>query len=136
VDDYTAWVEGIQTIVDHALEWEKRSGATLVSEKTTLIHFTRNTKRSSKTPITVKGQRVLPQETAKILDVVMDSELRYKQHLARTATKGLQAALALKSLRMISPSIARQLLAATVAPVVITPCVCVCMLAELKQHRL
>jgi hypothetical protein len=111
VDDYTAWVvgssaeanlEGIQTIVDHALEWEKRSGATFESEKTTLIHFTRRPERSSKTPITVKGQRVLPQESAKILGVVLDSELRFKQHLAYTATKGLQAALALKRLWMIS----------------------------------
>jgi hypothetical protein len=83
-----------------------------------LIHFTRNPKRSSKTLIIVKGQQVLPQESAKILGVVIDSELRYKEHLARTATKGLQAALALKRLRMISPSIARQLFVATVAPVV------------------
>ena len=47
----------------------------------------------------------------------MDCELRYKQHIARTAAKGLTAALALKRLKMLSPRIARQLFIATVAPV-------------------
>ena len=51
VDDCTAWVtgssaeanrEGIQAIIDQATEWEGRSGATFESEKTTLVHFTRN----------------------------------------------------------------------------------------------
>jgi hypothetical protein len=48
----------------------------------------------------------------------MDSELRYKQHTANAATKGLLAAMALKRLRLVSPSTARQLFGATVAPVV------------------
>jgi hypothetical protein len=53
-----------------------------------------------------------------MLGVIMDSALRYKQHLARSATKGLQAALALGRLRMISPSTTRQLFTAMVEPVV------------------
>ena len=127
IDDYTAWVTGptaeantvgIQSIIDHTLNWERRSGATFESEKTSLIHFTRNKERSSNTPILVKEKLVMPKETAKILGVLMDSGLRYKQHIARTATRGLKAALALKRLRMTSPSTARQLFTATVAPVV------------------
>lgn len=127
VDDYTAWVtgstaeanrEGIQAIVDEALDWEKRSGATFEGEKTTLVHFTRCPNRSSTTPITIKGEVVTPKETAKILGVTMDSKLRYKQHIASAATKGLLAAMALKRLRMVSPSTARQLFESTVAPVV------------------
>jgi len=47
----------------------------------------------------------------------MDCELRYKQYIARTAAKGLVAALALRRLKMLSPRIARQLFVATVAPV-------------------
>jgi hypothetical protein len=126
VDDYTAWVTSpsaevnhicIQQIVDRAVEWEKRSGATFESTKTTLVHFTRATHRSSNTPIIVKGIAVAPTSEAKILGVIMDSGLRYKKHIARTATKGLCAALALKRLRMLSPSTARQLFNATVAPV-------------------
>ena len=51
VDDYSAWVVGedavsntvkIKGIVDHALAWESRSGATFEGEKTTLVHFMRN----------------------------------------------------------------------------------------------
>jgi hypothetical protein len=48
----------------------------------------------------------------------MDSALRYRIHIARTATKGLNAALALKRLKMLSPVSARQLFNATVAPVI------------------
>jgi hypothetical protein len=111
-------IEGIQAIIDEALDWEKRSGATFEGEKTTLVHFTRSPNRTSTTPITIKGEVVTPKETAKILGVIMDSKLRYKEHIASAATKGLLAAMALKRLRMVSPSTARQLFGSTVAPVV------------------
>jgi hypothetical protein len=65
----------------------------------------------------VKGKATFPKPEAKILGVIMDSGLRYKNHIARTATKGLNAAWALRRLRMLSPSAARQLFNATVAPV-------------------
>ena len=126
VDDYTAWVtgpsadanrEGIQAIIDRAMDWEKRSGATFEGEKTTVMHFTRNVNRTNAVPFIIKGETVTPKQTAKILGVVMDTELRYKQHMANAATKGLVAAMALRRLRMVSPSTARQLFAATVAPV-------------------
>ncbi|EAQ84812.1 hypothetical protein CHGG_08826 [Chaetomium globosum CBS 148.51] len=126
VDDYTAWVTGpsaesnrtgIQAIIDKALDWEKRSGAQFEGERTAIIHFTRNMERFSEQPFSVKGEVVKPKESAKILGVVMDRELRYKQHIARTAAKGLAAALALKRLKMLSPRTARQLFVATVAPV-------------------
>jgi hypothetical protein len=51
VDDYNAWVtgpsaeanrEGIQAIIDQAMDWERRSGATFEGEKTVIIHFTRS----------------------------------------------------------------------------------------------
>ena len=87
-------------------------------EKTTLVHFTRNPNRTTTAPMTIKGEVVVPKEAAKILGVIMDSKLWYKQHIARAATKGLTAAMALKRLRMVSPSIARQLFGSTVTPVV------------------
>jgi hypothetical protein len=126
VDDYTAWVvgpsaeanrAGIQAIIDRALDWERRSGAQFEGEKTAIVHFTRNKDRSSETPFIVKGDTVKPKESAKILGVTMDCELRYKQHIAKTAAKGLTAALALRRLKMLSPQTARQLFVATVAPV-------------------
>jgi len=126
IDDYTAWVTGpsaeanragIQAIIDKALDWERRSGAQFEGDKTAIIHFTRNKGRTSETPFTVKGDIVKPKDSAKILGVVMDCELRYKQHIARVSAKGLEAALALKRLKMLSPQTARQLFVATVAPV-------------------
>ncbi|XP_044715289.1 reverse transcriptase (RNA-dependent DNA polymerase) domain-containing protein [Hirsutella rhossiliensis] len=97
VDDYSAWVtgptaeanrEGIQAIIDDALEWEARSGATFETEKTTIVHFTRAT----------------------ILGVIMDNELRFQQHMVKAAAKGLSAAMGLRRLKMLSPRVSRQLL--------------------------
>ncbi|OAQ59004.2 endonuclease/exonuclease/phosphatase [Pochonia chlamydosporia 170] len=60
VDDYTAWVTGptaddnradIQSIIDDALKWEARSGATFEADKSAVIHFTRTAARSSDKPI-------------------------------------------------------------------------------------
>jgi hypothetical protein len=48
----------------------------------------------------------------------MDTRLKYKAHIARAASKGLEAAIELKRLRGLSPSTARQLFTLTVAPVV------------------
>ena len=91
---------------------------TFEGEKTILIYFTRNPNRTSTALMTIKGEAVVPRESAKILGVVIDSKLWYKQHIARAATKGLAAAIALKRLQMVSPSTARQLFGSTVAPVV------------------
>jgi hypothetical protein len=127
VDDYTAWVTGhsaeanrenIQAVIDQAMDWERRSGATFESDKTVLVHFTRNSARTDERPITIKGQEIRPAARAKILGVVMDSELRYKEHIAKAATKGLNAAMALRRLNGLSPATARRLFEATVAPVV------------------
>lgn len=69
-------------------------------------------------PFTIKGQIVVPRIETKILGVVIDSELRYRTHIANATTEGLRAAVALKQLRRLSPSTARQLFEATVIPVV------------------
>jgi hypothetical protein len=127
VDDFTAWVagpttqdnrKGIEAIIEKALDWERRSGATFEADKTAVIHFTRWAKRSDSEPFTIKGQTVEPKQHVKILGVIMDIGLRYKEHIARAATKGLEAAMELKRLRGLTPATARQLFTATVAPVV------------------
>ena len=46
-----------------------------------------------------RGQAVMPKNHVKILGVIMDSRLKYKQHIARASTKGLEAAMELKRLR-------------------------------------
>ncbi|KJZ71570.1 hypothetical protein HIM_09039 [Hirsutella minnesotensis 3608] len=46
----------------------------------------------------------------------MDKALRFKEHIASAAAKGLAASMCLKRLKMASPRMARQLFVATVAP--------------------
>ena len=125
VDDFTAWVTAnsvaenrpkIENLIGQTIGWERRSGATLEGEKTVIVHFTRNPQKDDNSPFMVKGQQVIPQQSAKILGVVMDSRLRFKEHIANAATKGLNAALALKRLRGLPPSVSRQLFTAVVTP--------------------
>ncbi|KAI2955870.1 hypothetical protein CBS147352_10986 [Aspergillus niger] len=100
------------------LGWEKRSGATFEADKTAIIHFTPKAYKSDKGPFTVKGQTVEPKDHVKILGVIMDARLKYKEHIARAASKCLEAAMELRRLRGLSPATARQLFTSTVAPVV------------------
>jgi hypothetical protein len=127
VDDFTAWVtgstaqsnrEGIEAIISEALDWERRSGATFEAEKTAIIHFASKAHKSDQSSFTIKGQTVEPKDHVKILGVLMDTRLKYKEHIARAASKGLEAAMELRRLRGLSPATARQLFASTVAPVV------------------
>jgi hypothetical protein len=62
----------------------------------------------------MKGEIITSKESAKILGVIMDTGLRYVQHIRKATTKGLLAAMALKRLRLVSPLTARQLFKATV----------------------
>jgi hypothetical protein len=127
VDDFTAWVtgptaqsnrEGIEAIIKDALDWERRSGATFEAEKTAVIHFTRKAYKSAADPFVIKGQSVSPKDHVKILGVLMDASLKYHKHIASAAAKGLETALELRRLKGISPTVARQLFTATVAPTV------------------
>lgn len=127
IDDFSAWVTGptahsnrvgIASIIGTAMEWEKRSGATFEADKTNLIHFTRSDPKVDRLPAVVKGQAVHPTDHVKILGVIMDSRLKYRQHIAYAASKGLEAAMALKRLSGLSAATARQLFTATVVPTV------------------
>jgi hypothetical protein len=116
VDDYTAWITGpsaeanrepIEAIIERALEWERRSGTAFEGDKTSLVHFTRDPRRTDMVPVMMKGKPVAPKSNAKILEVIIDPELRFKEYIANAATKGLNAVMVLKRLRMTSPSTVR-----------------------------
>ena len=127
VDDFTAWVTGptaegnrggIKEIIKKALDWERRSGATFEAEKTAIIHFTRKAYKSDSEPFAIRGQLVRPKTQVKVLGMIMDSGLKYKEHIALAAAKGLKAAMELQRLRGLTPATARQLFTTMVAPVV------------------
>ncbi|CAJ2505644.1 Uu.00g130380.m01.CDS01 [Anthostomella pinea] len=109
--------QGIKSLIDQATAWERRSGATFGEDKTAIIHSTRKPRETDNGPFTVKWAQVVP-KNAKTLGVVMDTQLRFKQHIVNAAPQGLEAAMALKRLTSISPATARQLFVATVSPVV------------------
>lgn len=129
VDDYTAWVVSnsaerntriIQRDILPKLErWERESGAVFEASKTAFIHFTRYSDllRDSDMPLCFKGDQIQPSQSIKVLGVILDQGLRFKEHLAEKAEKALKAALALKRLQGLNPSTMRQLYTATVAPV-------------------
>ncbi|KAJ5385753.1 hypothetical protein N7509_008294 [Penicillium cosmopolitanum] len=110
--------DGITAIVNEALDWEKRSGATFEADKTVIIHFAPKARKVDREPFTIKGQTVVPKNKVKILGVLIDTRLKYKEHIARAASKGLEAAIELRRLRGLSPATARQLFSSTVAPAV------------------
>ncbi|KAM4061059.1 endonuclease-reverse transcriptase domain-containing protein [Hirsutella rhossiliensis] len=87
MDDYSAWVTG-------------PTAESNIDEKTSVIHFTRIAERDSDLPLIIKGNDVKPKSNVKLLGVIMDKALRFKEHIAR----------------MASPRMARQLFVATVAP--------------------
>jgi hypothetical protein len=99
--------EGIKAIINEALDWEKRSGATFKADKIAIIHFTPKAYKSDQGPFTIKGQTVEPKDYVKILGVLIDARLKYKEHIARAASKGLEAAMELRRLRGLSPATAR-----------------------------
>lgn len=55
-----------------------------------------------------------PTASVKVLGLIMDTRLRYQEHTSRAARRGLRAAMALKRLRGLSPSVTRKLFNATV----------------------
>jgi hypothetical protein len=71
VDDFTAWVtgptaesnrHGIEEIINKALDWEGRSGATFEAEKTAIIHFTRKAHKVRLRTFRDQGTACSPQD--------------------------------------------------------------------------
>jgi Reverse transcriptase (RNA-dependent DNA polymerase) len=129
VDDFNAWVTGPSAqadierlqgeVIPKVEAWETSSGATFAPEKTALIHFTRTPARARETtPLRIKEISIVDSPQIKVLGVIMDQALRYHTHAARAAKRGLRAAVALRRLRGLRPSLARQLYTAMVTPVV------------------
>ena len=63
---------------------------------TAFIHFTRNARNIDTTSVTINRQAVMPGDHVKILVVIMDTHLRYEQHIAQASLKGLERAMELE----------------------------------------
>jgi len=81
-------MDRLNAIVQRATEWETRSGASFEGDKTAFIHFTRNSRQSADEPISVKGEEVRPTASVKILGLITDARLPYREHTALLQRRG------------------------------------------------
>lgn len=58
-------------------------------------------------PLYVDHVAIAPRPWVKILRVLIDQQLHFREHVAAAAKKGFQAALGLKRLRRLTPDTAR-----------------------------
>ncbi len=129
VDDYTAWVIGnnaaentakIQDgILPRLKQWEESSGSVFEASKTAFVHYTRSQEpsRTSTNPLRFKEEDIHSSSSAKILGVILDSGLRFRQHLAKATKRAVAAATAVKRMWRLSPPVVRQLVNSVVFPV-------------------
>ncbi|KAM0724078.1 hypothetical protein Q7P37_000258 [Cladosporium fusiforme] len=127
VDDYTAWVVGATAAENMETPRRYRATSDRVGEQERCLfrggqdcfhplHKEQPSIRGRADQRQRRGGAAHSQRQDPWAD--HDSRLRYQEHTARAATKGLQAAMALKRLRGLSPSVTRKLFNATVASVV------------------
>ncbi len=91
IDDYFRWRVGrsaeenlakIQSEDIPRIEaWARRTGSCFAAEKTELIHLTRKKGEQDKGQIIMNSKAVNPSLTAKLLGVIFDRELRWKEHV-------------------------------------------------------
>ncbi|GMG17056.1 unnamed protein product [Aspergillus oryzae] len=90
IDDYFRWragksaEENIRKLQEEDIprieQWAKLTGSCFAAEKTELIHFTRKKREQTKGRLVIQGATIEPSATAKLLGVVCDQELRWKEH--------------------------------------------------------
>ncbi|GAA3296697.1 hypothetical protein GCM10020218_080510 [Dactylosporangium vinaceum] len=128
IDDYFRWrvssstEENLAKIqsedVPRIEEWARRTGSCFAAEKTELIHLTRKKGAHLGGNITFDGTNVKPSSTAKLLGVVFDQGLRWKEHVQQAIKRATKTTIALNGLRHLRPEQMRQLYQACVTPVV------------------
>jgi len=128
IDDYFRWRVGrsaednIKRIQEEDIPrieaWAKRTGCCFAVKKTELIHLTRKKSEHNKGQIVMQGRTIRPSATAKLLGVIFDRELRWKEHVQQAVKRATKVNIAMGGLRHLRPGQMRQLYQACVAPVV------------------
>jgi ribonuclease HI len=112
--------ERLATLLKEAEEWRKGHGAKFERTKYLLVHFTRNNRRKTTSPIEIADVIIQPSEEARYLGVIFDKRLRFASHLQHVAKKGTKFALAISRIAKSTWGAhyrhARQLFTAVVAP--------------------
>jgi ribonuclease HI len=128
IDDYFRWRVGrsaeenlakIQSEDIPRIEaWARRTGSCFAAEKTELIHLTRKRNEQLQAQVVINGKTVKPTSTAKLLGVIFDHELRWKEHVQQAIKRATKVSIALSGLRHLRPEQMRQIYQACVTPVV------------------
>jgi hypothetical protein len=90
--------------IPRIIVWAKRTGAQFVPEKTELIYLTRCKRDRGKESVIMEGQVVQATNTAKLLGVTFDTEMRWKEHVQEATRKATKTALGMSSLRYLRPA--------------------------------
>lgn len=98
--------------------WARRTGSHFAAEKTELIHLTRKRSQHLQGQVVMNGETIKPSPTAKLLGVVFDQELRWKEHVQQAIKHATKVSIALAGLRHLRPEPMRQIYQACVTPVV------------------
>ena len=69
---------------------------TFEAEKTTVIHFIHKLYKSNLESFIINGEAILPKEYTKILRVIIDTKLKYKEYIAKATSKRLSAIIELR----------------------------------------
>lgn len=125
-DDYFRWIVSssakgnIEKLQEDDIprieEWARRNGAVFDAKKTKLIHFTRKKSEQLLGSITMNGETNLPLPAIKLLGVIFDQELRWKDHTQYAVKKATMKSLAIARLRFLRPKQMRELYSACVIP--------------------
>jgi ribonuclease HI len=128
IDDYFRWRVGhsaeenlarMQSEDIPRIEaWARRTGSCFAAEKTELIHFTRKKGEHLEGQVVLNGTVVRSSPTAKLLGVVFDRELRWKEHVQQAIKHATKTTIALTGLRHLRPEQMRQLYQACITPIV------------------
>jgi ribonuclease HI len=127
IDDYFLWKvgrsaeENLRKIQEEDIpriaKWARRTGSCFAIEKTELIHLTRKKSELGKGQIEMEGKAIKASPTAKLLGVVFDQELRWKDHVQKAIQRATKACTAIGGLRHLRPTQMKQLYQACVVPI-------------------
>ncbi|GFF62105.1 RNA-directed DNA polymerase (Reverse transcriptase) [Aspergillus udagawae] len=98
-------------------QWAKQTCSCFAAEKTELSHFARKKSEQTKGRLVTQGATIKPSATAKLLGVVCDREVRWKEHVQQAVNRATKVNIALAGLRDLSPGQMRQLYQACVTPI-------------------
>jgi hypothetical protein len=126
IDDYFRWRIGateadnlhkIQSEdIPRTLAWAQSTGSEFAIEKTEVVHFTRRKKRQPRGEIMIGDAKIAASSSAKLLGVVFDEELRFKEHIEKAVARATRVSIAMGSLRHLRPAEMRQIYQACVTP--------------------